>query len=114
MCSVRGNLLGWASSLSLSEENAKLTHFFDDRLSIEDIKAYKPNPETYLWAVKKIGIKPEEALLLAVHGWDVAGAKAAGLQAVFVARPGKSLYPLSIQPDFVVKDFTEFGELLKK
>ncbi len=95
-------------------ENAKLTQYFDERLSIEDIKTYKPQTETYLWALKKMGVKPSEAILIAAHGWDVAGAKAAGLKAAFVARPGKSLYPLSIQPDYVVKDFTEFVEIMKK
>ncbi len=95
-------------------ENAKLTQYFDERLSVEDIKIYKPQKEPYLWALEKMGVKPSEAILIAAHGWDVAGAKAAGLKAAFVARPGKSLYPLSIQPDYVVKDFTEFVEVMKK
>lgn len=94
-------------------ENAKMIDYFDERLSIEDIKTYKPAVSTYEWALNKMNIKAQEAVLVAAHGWDVAGAKAAGLKAVFVARPGKSLYPLSIQPDYVVKDFKELVEVLK-
>ena len=55
-----------------------------------------------------------EAMLVAAHGWDIAGANAAGFQTVFVARPGKALYPLAEKPDHVVKDIKEFAELLAK
>lgn len=60
-----------------------------------------------------MNIRPEQAMLVAAHGWDVAGAKAAGMQAAFVSRPGKSIYPLSIKPDFIVKDFSELLTVLK-
>lgn len=94
-------------------KNAGLTDFFDKRLSIEDIKVYKPDLRAYAWALKQLNVKPEEALMVAAHGWDVAGAKAAGLQTAFVARPGKAMYPLAAQPDYVVKNLTELVEILK-
>ncbi|MGO4890963.1 haloacid dehalogenase type II [Flavobacterium sp. W21_SRS_FM6] len=93
--------------------NAGLTDFFEQRMSIEDIKVYKPDLRAYAWALKKLGIKPEDALMVAAHGWDVAGAKAAGMQTAFVARPGKALYPLAPQPDYVVKDLNELVALLE-
>jgi len=52
--------------------------------------------------------------MVAAHGWDIAGAKAASLQTVFVARPGKVLYPLAEKPDHVVKDIKELAKLLAK
>lgn len=82
-------------------------------MSIEDIKVYKPDLRAYAWALEQLNIKPEEALMVAAHGWDVAGAKAAGLQTAFVARPGKALYPLAQKPDYVVKDLSELVEILK-
>lgn len=94
-------------------ENAGLTDFFDARYSIEDIKIYKPDLRAYEWALEKLGVKPDEALMVAAHGWDVAGAKAAGLNTAFIARPGKALYPLAQKPDFNVKDLTELVTLLK-
>ncbi|GGZ76630.1 haloacid dehalogenase type II [Paraglaciecola chathamensis] len=94
-------------------ENAGLTDYFDKRMSIEDIKVYKPDLRAYAWALEQLNIKPEEALMVAAHGWDVAGAKAAGLQTAFVARPGKALYPLAQKPDYVVKDLSELVEILK-
>jgi len=38
--------------------------------------------------------KIEKCMLIAAHGWDVAGARLAGMRAVFVERLGKMLYPL--------------------
>ncbi|MEP1444914.1 MAG: haloacid dehalogenase type II [Paraglaciecola sp.] len=93
--------------------NAGLTEYFEERLSIEDIKIYKPDLRSYTWAIEKLGIKPHEALMVAAHGWDVAGAKAAGLQTAFIARPGKALYPLAPKPDYVVKDLNELVAILK-
>lgn len=95
-------------------ENAGLTEFFVRRLSVEDIEVYKPDLRTYRWALDQMGVKPEEAMLVAAHGWDIAGAKAVGLQATFIARPGKTIYPLAIEPDYVVANLHELVEILKK
>ncbi|WP_445428881.1 haloacid dehalogenase type II [Alishewanella sp. HL-SH05] len=92
--------------------HAGLTDYFEQRLSIEDIKVYKPDLRAYAWALAKLGVKPEEALMVAAHGWDIAGAKAAGMQTAFVARPGKTLYPLAPAPDYVVKDLSELVQKL--
>ncbi len=85
-------------------KNANLLSFFDERLSVEDISLYKPDTRTYEWAAKKMDVKPKEAMLVAAHGWDIAGAKQAGWQAAFIERPGKVLYPLALAPDYSVED----------
>jgi 2-haloacid dehalogenase len=93
-------------------KNAGLTRLLDDQLSIEDIGIYKPDLRAYEWALDKAGAAAGEAMLVAAHGWDVAGARAAGLQAAFVSRSGKTLYPLAIEPDHVVRDLGELAALL--
>lgn len=93
-------------------EHTGLTKYFERRLSIEDIKLYKPNLGAFQWAVEQMGIEPEEGMLVAAHGWDVAGARAAGLQATFITRPGKVQYPLAIPPTYVVSDVLELVEVL--
>lgn len=99
--------------MATQSSNAGLTDFFDARYSIEDIKIYKPDLRAYRWALDQLGVKPEEALMVAAHGWDVAGAKEAGLQTAFVARPGKALYPLAKAPDYIIKDIGELQQMLK-
>jgi len=42
------------------------------------------------------------------NGWDVIGAKSAGLRAVWVRRnPDQVLDPWGIEPDLIVQDLTE-------
>ncbi len=57
-------------------------------------------------------VTAEGALMVAAHGWDIAGAKAAGMQAAFIARPNKAIYPLAIEPDYIVKDLVELSQKL--
>src|SRR3954451_22396415 len=52
-------------------------------LSVEEVRAYKPAPAPYLMARERLGA---DCVLVAAHAWDVAGARAAGLRAVWVDR----------------------------
>ncbi len=92
--------------------NAGLTSYFDRRLSVEDVGKYKPHSDAYRWAVKQMKIQPSEALMIAAHGWDVAGAMWAGLRAAFVARPGAQLYPLAPLPEATGSDLLEVADYL--
>lgn len=92
--------------------NSKLTDSFELALSIDAIKKYKPAPETYLWAAKKLGVHPEEMIMIAGHGWDLAGAANAGLATGFIAREGQSLYTLSSKPNYEAKDIYEMALVL--
>ena len=95
-------------------ENAGLIDIFDRRLTVEGIHKFKPDLAVYRWALDQMNVTASEAMLVAAHGWDIAGARAAGFQTVFVARPGKVLYPLAEKPDQVVKDIKELAQLLAK
>jgi|TARA_R110002126_G_scaffold291807_1_gene459743 2-haloacid dehalogenase len=85
-------------------KNAGLTDFFDARYSVDSIEKYKPHPDTYKMVLDDLGILPQEALMVAAHAWDIAGAKNAGLKTAFIMREGKTLYPLAAAPDYVVND----------
>lgn len=64
-------------------ERAGLRSCFDGIHSVEEVGVYKPAPEPY-------GLVGSAATtLVAVHDWDVAGARAAGLRAIWVDRSGE-------------------------
>lgn len=92
--------------------NTGLLNLFEERLSIEDIGKYKPHRDTYNWAARKLGVKPEDAMLIAAHGWDVAGALWAGWRAAFVSRPGQQQYPLAPTPEIVAPDLKLISDKL--
>ena len=86
------------ATLAAQLRQAGLAHYFEQALSVEAVRRYKPHPDTYRYALGQLGVAPAQAMLVAAHGWDVAGALHAGLLAGFVARPGQTLYPLAPPP----------------
>ncbi|NRS90600.1 2-haloacid dehalogenase [Flavobacterium sp. 7E] len=100
------------SALKAQLQNSNLTHYFEQALSIDTIAKYKPAKETYLWAAKKMEVKPQEMLMIAAHGWDIAGASHAGLNTAFIAREGQSIYTLSKEPDYVANDILAIAQQL--
>ena len=83
---------------------ACISDWFEERFSVEALKLYKPHPNTYLSVITQLGFKPEEAMMVAAHAWDLAGAENVGLQTAFIARPGKTLYSNFAEPDYVAND----------
>ena len=92
--------------------NAGLTDMFDERLSVEDIGLYKPHEHAYRWAARRMGVHASECMLIAAHGWDIAGALWAGWRGAFLARPGAQLYPLAESPEIVVPTLTGASDQL--
>ena len=56
-------------------------------LSAETSHAYKPVPASYINAVKMLGRKPEQVMMVAAHNGDLAAAQEQGLRTAFVPRP---------------------------
>ncbi|MDO6736708.1 haloacid dehalogenase type II [Wenyingzhuangia sp. 2_MG-2023] len=76
-------------------KNAEIDIYFDKQLSVQSFGKYKPDSDVYHWASKELGVKNNESMMIAAHGWDVAGAIWAGWRAAFINRPGQQLYPLA-------------------
>ncbi|MEW6644180.1 MAG: haloacid dehalogenase type II [Pseudomonadota bacterium] len=56
-------------------------------LSAEVFEHYKPDPESYLGAVRLLGLRPAEVMLVAAHNNDLEAARECGLATCFVPRP---------------------------
>ena len=65
-------------------ENALIKDYFDLLLSNQDVKQNKPHPEIYLTAMERLGVLPEQTIIVedAPHG--VAAAKASGAKVIVV------------------------------
>ena len=103
-----------SSKLDLKKqfEFAELTDFFENQLSVEEIQKFKPFTDTYSWAAREMQVKPAECMLVAAHGWDVAGALWAGWRAAFVSRPGQQLFPLAPKCEIVESNLKKIADLL--
>lgn len=98
-----------AAGVETQFKNADLTHFFEKRYTVDSTRKFKPHPDTYRFVLQDLGVEPDEALMVAAHAWDLAGAKSVGMRTAFVARPGKVLYPNAAKPDYVISDLSDLS-----
>jgi len=94
-------------------DNAGLGPLFEAALSVGEVGLYKPHADVYRWAARRAGAEAAECLLVAAHGWDVAGAAWAGMRAAFVGRPGQRLFPLGPAPELEVATLGELADKLE-
>jgi len=93
-------------------KNAGLDKLFESALSVESVGLYKPHAHVYRWAARQAGVDVSECMLVAAHGWDVAGATWAGMRSAFVGRPGQQQFPLGPEPELAVASLNELADQL--
>jgi 2-haloacid dehalogenase len=84
---------GGADSTACLLASAGLDSLVDRVLSVDDAGAWKPAPARYRYAADAVGRPPEELALVAVHGWDIHGARRAGLVSGWIRRLEGNLAP---------------------
>ena len=92
--------------------NSGLRDLLEAVYSADSVKRLKPAAEPYRMVAQGTGVPIGDVRLIAAHGWDIAGALAAGCRAAFVARPGAALYPHGQQPDIIAPDLTGVADRL--
>lgn len=102
-------------SSALTEQllaGAGVVNHFDALLDVRGPQCWKPAPAAYRYAVEHTGVRPEQALLVAVHPWDVDGARRAGLGGAWLRR-GAAAYPRTMSaPTHIAQDLRELAEAL--
>ena len=100
------------SVLEAQVSAAGLAEYFEQLLSVDAVKQFKPAPAVYQSAAARLGVPVRELRLVAAHSWDVGGAMQAGCAAAFVARPGMVLDPLFDMPDIVGSDVEQVARAI--
>jgi 2-haloacid dehalogenase len=85
-------------------ERAGLEALVERYLDVTEVRRWKPAPEPYLYACAELGIEPADAVLIAVHPWDVHGARRAGLRAAWLDRDGLPWPEVFERPDVSAPD----------
>ncbi len=100
---VTGSTKNWADFV-LNKFN--LHNKFDVIITSEDFKKGKPDPEPYLIAGKRLGIKPESCIVIEDSSAGLRSAKAAGMKCVGLVSPHTTTQDLS-KADHIVHDLME-------
>ena len=93
-------------------QNNGLTPLFDHVLSVESVQTYKPAAAPYEHALSVAGCDASDAWMVACHDWDLAGARAVGMNVAFIERAGMSYAECFAPADLSVQDFTALAEAL--
>lgn len=81
-------------------------------LSVEDATAWKPAEASYRWAAERCGVTLADAMLVAVHPWDVDGAARAGMRTAWLDRRGTAYPSYLTTPELTAVSLTHLADLL--
>lgn len=95
----------------LFERNG-LTDYFERLLSVEDAPLWKPASAAYSFALDACGCEATEAMLVAVHPWDIHGAHEAGLATAWVNRSGVDYPSCFSAPDLEATSLVDLAAQL--
>lgn len=79
-----------------------LERYFDEIISVDRAKTYKPSPRVYALATKILNLPASEILFSSSNSWDVAGAKAFGYSVYWCTRSQGQMEHLGFWPDATV------------
>ena len=95
-------------------KNAEIDKCFEDVISVDDIKTFKPNPDVYTYFLNKTSSKAAESWLISGNPFDVIGAGSIGMNTAWVKRsPNQVFDPWEIKPTVTIKCLTELYEVLE-
>ena len=92
--------------------NAELSRFFEAIMSVEMVNRFKPHRSVYLAAAHHLDVSVSDIVMVAAHDWDIAGAMAAGLDSVFIARPGQFYSPAFPPPTLSSPDIANAAGII--
>jgi 2-haloacid dehalogenase len=98
---------GTNEDLTALLNNAGISHFFEDIISVDEIKTYKPNPAVYEHFINKTNSIKKDSYLISSNPFDVIGALSASMQSVWVNRDPETIFdPWEIKPTETINDLS--------
>ena len=95
------------SMLVKALDAAGISEWFDELLSVDVLKCYKPTPAVYQLIPERFDCKPSDVTFFSSNNWDVSGAGAFGFKTIWVNRTGVAWDNLPGKPDVIVNSISE-------
>ena len=99
---------GQAEAVNGLLQYAKISQYFDDTVSVDEIKRFKPDPEVYRHLLKRCDSKAENTWLISGNPFDVMGAMSAGLKSAWLQRNKQIVFDPwpEFQPDVIIPELS--------
>ena len=103
---------GEPGMLEAAARSAKIAGLLDAVLSVEAVGIFKPHPKVYQLAVDRLEMRPDQIAFQSSNAWDVHGAAAFGLRAVWINRLGMPPERLPGAAEHELRDLSGLPALL--
>jgi 2-haloacid dehalogenase len=83
---------------------------FDAVLSVDELKVYKPAPQVYELAVRRLSVSKERIGFVSSNCWDALGAKSYGFTVYWINRSAAPVDKLGFTPDAEVQSLAQLAD----
>lgn len=116
--SARGVPLAVLTNGTLRSANAALQaagvrELLTDVLSVEAVRAYKPDPRVYALATERFGCAPRDIVFVSSNPWDAWGAARFGFRVAWCNRAGVAPESLTPGPEMTLSGLHELEGVLQ-
>ena len=91
-----------------------LHHYFDVLVGGDTLPKRKPDPDTIELALQRLGVAPQEAIMVGDSEADTGGAIAANVASICVSFGYRRVSLEALQADAIIDDYNEFAEAAKR
>ncbi len=92
-------------------KNSRFT--FDAVLSVDELEVFKPAPQVYELAVRRLGVPRERIGFVSSNCWDALGAKSYGFSVYWINRAAAPVDRLGFKPDAILAGLGDLPEILR-
>lgn len=103
---------GSPNSIRRVVENSGTTTLFDELISVDEVKTFKPHRSVYQLGVDRMRLPKEQILFVSCNPWDASGAKHFGYTVCWTKRSNTAFEELGQRPDMEVRDLKELADRL--
>jgi 2-haloacid dehalogenase len=103
---------GTPAMLAAAAASAGIGELFDEILSVEEVKVYKPHPSVYGLACKRLRVAPPAVCFVSSNGWDAYSAKAFGFHTLWCNRFNQAPERIPETPDAQITTLAEVPDIV--
>lgn len=101
---------GLPSHLNSLLVNAGILDFFDDIVSVDGVKTFKPSPVVYQHFLNKTSSSKGDTWLVSSNSFDIIGAASSGWNTVWVNRNSQLVFdPWKLEPSVSINNLSELS-----
>jgi 2-haloacid dehalogenase len=92
--------------------HAGIEKYMSHVISVDEIRIFKPDPRVYQLGCARVGLEAPHVAPVSSNFWDISGARAFGMQALWINRTGAGMDDLGFEPTATYASLTQLADAL--